>query len=149
MERADALRRLEGELGVLSRRLKCVHDAQARVVHPGLQPNAYLVLTWIGEHGPARPSAIVDEFALDKGAVSRLLSHLDELGLIVRVPDPSDRRATLVSATAEAVARMAAATASVRRHRGDRLTDWTDTQLADFVAALTHYNQTLGRTPGE
>ncbi|MDP9794901.1 DNA-binding MarR family transcriptional regulator [Catenuloplanes nepalensis] len=147
--RADALRRLEGELGVLSRRLKCVFDAQARVVHPGLQPNAYLVLIWIGEHGPARPSAIVDEFALDKGAVSRLLTHLDDLGLITRVPDPTDRRATLISATAAAVERMTTATESVRRHRGDRLTDWSDTRLADFVAALTHYNHTLGRTPGE
>ncbi|GAB7051205.1 MarR family winged helix-turn-helix transcriptional regulator [Catenuloplanes indicus] len=145
MDRADALRRLEGELGVLSRRLKCVHDAQARVVHPGLQPNAYLVLIWIGEHGPARPSAIVEEFALDKGAVSRLLTHLDDLGLITRVPDPSDRRATLISATGEAVTRMATATESVRRHRGDRLSDWPDDQLSAFVTALAHYNRTLGQ----
>jgi DNA-binding MarR family transcriptional regulator len=131
---------------VLHRRLKCVFDAQARVVHPGLQPNAYLILAWLGERGPARPSAIVEAFALDKGAVSRLLTHLDELGLIARAPDPTDGRATVVSASDEAVRRMAGMTESVRRHRDDRLGDWSDEQLTGFVTALADYNRTLGPT---
>jgi DNA-binding MarR family transcriptional regulator len=142
--RADALRRLEGELGVLHRRLKCVFDAQARAIDPGLQPNAYLILAWLGERGPARPSAIAETFALDKGAVSRLLTHLDELGLIVRAADPTDRRATVISASEEAVRRMAGMTDSIRRHRDDRLSAWTDDQLTGFVGALAEYNRTLG-----
>ncbi|WP_198153927.1 MarR family winged helix-turn-helix transcriptional regulator [Catenuloplanes japonicus] len=129
---------------MLHRRLKCVFDAKARGVHPGLQPNAYLILAWLGEHGPARASAIVETFALDKGAVSRLLTHLDELGLIVRAPDPTDGRATVVSASDEAVHRMAELTASIRRHRDDRLSEWPDEQLTGFVRLLAEYNRTLG-----
>ena len=45
---------------------------------------------------------------MDKGAVSRQVQHLVDLGLVDRQPDPDDGRATLLAASADgAVARLA------------------------------------------
>ena len=46
-------------------------------------------------------------FGIDKGAISRQIQHLDDLGLVTRAPDPDDGRATLVAASDDAVRRMA------------------------------------------
>ena len=39
---------------------------------------------------------------MDKGAVSRQVQHLTELGLIERTPDPADGRAALLAVTDDA-----------------------------------------------
>src|SRR3954452_23483531 len=101
--RTEELRRLEQEVGVLIRRVKRVIGERARLVHPDLQPASYLMLSWLVDEGPVRASSMVENFHIDKGAVSRQLQHLDDLGLVVRTPDPDDGRATLVAASDDAV----------------------------------------------
>ncbi|GIH28754.1 transcriptional regulator [Acrocarpospora phusangensis] len=142
--RIDSLRRLECEMAVLLRRIKGVIATHARAVHPELQPAAYLVLSWLTENGPARASSIVEHLDFDKSAVSRHLTHLGELGLIVRGPDPADGRATLISASEVAAERVSDAAAGLRRRRDHKLAEWPDETLAEFVDALGHYNRTLG-----
>ncbi|GAA0385297.1 transcriptional regulator [Acrocarpospora corrugata] len=138
------MRRLESEMAILLRRIKCVIGEHARGVHPELQPAAYLILVWLTEHGPARATSIVENLDFDKGAVSRLLAHLADLGLIVRGPDPADGRATLISAGDTAAQQVADAAAGLRRRLDHKLGDWPDESLADFVDALGLYNRTLG-----
>ncbi len=88
--RADSLRHLEREVGVLIRRIKRVIGERARAVHEDLQPASYLMLSWLVDEGPVRASAMVEKFSIDKGAVSRQLQHLDDLGLVE--PDAGPRR---------------------------------------------------------
>ena len=106
-ERTESLRRLEAEVGVLIRRIRRVIHERARAVHEDMQPTAYLLLGWLADEGPVRASAIAESFGIDKGAISRQLQHLVELGLVTRSPDPADGRATLVAASDDAVRRMA------------------------------------------
>ena len=145
MSRADELGRLEQEVGVLIRRVKRVIGERARAVHPDLQPASYLMLTFLATEGPQRSSVVSERFNVDKGAISRQVQHLCDLGLLEREPDPADGRATLVSASADAVRRMRAVDHDRRLWLDDRLADWSEDDLRELVGALERYNGALDK----
>lgn len=141
--RADSLRAIETEVARLLRRVRQVIALRARAVHPELSAGAYLFLVHLDQTGPVRSSALVEEFGIDKGAVSRQLHGLEDLELIAREPDPDDGRATLLALTPDARRRLR----RVQRERSarfdDRLADWSDAELAGFVDRLARYNAAL------
>lgn len=141
--RIESLHGLEREVGILIRRIKRVIGVRARAVHDDLQPSSYLMLSWLVDQGPVRASVMVETFGIDKGAVSRQVQHLGDLGLVDRIQDPADGRAHLVSATDEGVRRLAAVAADRRRLLVERLGDWTDTDLDTLVSLLARYNTAL------
>jgi DNA-binding MarR family transcriptional regulator len=143
VSRADSLRQLEHEVGVLIRRIKRVIGERAQAVHQDLQPASYLMLGYLAEQGPLRASAMAEVFHIDKGAISRQVQHLVELGLVARTPDPADGRATLVAATDDAVRRMADVAEHRRKWLDEQLGDWSDEELLDFVKVLGRYNEAL------
>lgn len=49
--------------------------------------------------GPTRPSAISYHSEISPSATTELLDRLEQRGLLQRAPDPSDRRATLLTLT--------------------------------------------------
>jgi len=141
--RAESLRHLEREVGVMIRRIRRVIGDRARAVHEDLQPASYLMLSWLADEGPVRASSMVDHFGIDKGAVSRQLQHLVELGLVEKTPDPDDGRATLVVASDDAIRRLEDVAAHRRKWLDERLGDWTGEELEEFVAGLERYNVAL------
>lgn len=141
--RTETLRFLENEVGVMIRRVKRVIGLRARAVHEDLQPASYLMLAWLAEEGPVRASSMAETFHIDKGAISRQVQHLVDLGLVDRTPDPADGRATLVSATDDAVRRLADVVEHRRKRLDEMLGDWSDEELAWFVDALARYNERL------
>jgi len=142
-QRAESLRLLEHEVSVMIRRIRRVLAERARAVHPELQSGSYLMLAYLADRGALRASAIAEGLCLDKGAVSRQLQHLEEIGLVDRVPDPEDRRASLVSASAEAVRRIGEVADERRQWLDQRLEDWSDEDLASFAGQLGRYNVSL------
>ena len=143
--RSESLRRLEAEVGVLVRRIRRVIHERARAVHEDLQPSAYLLLAWLAEEGPVRASAVAESFGIDKGAISRQIQHLVDLGLVAREPDPDDGRATLVTASEDAVRRMSDVAAHRRKWMDEQLADWSAGELAAFVDTLARYNDALNQ----
>jgi DNA-binding MarR family transcriptional regulator len=141
--RADLLAGLEEEVGVMIRRIRRVLRERSQAVHPDLQSSSYLMLSWLAQRGPQRASAMAEAFCIDKGAISRQIQHLVDLGLVDREPDPADGRATLVSVTPDALTRMGAVDDERRRWIDDRLRDWSDADLADMVSLLGRYNAAL------
>jgi DNA-binding MarR family transcriptional regulator len=141
--RADTLGRLEREVGVLIRRIKRVIGERALAVHPDLQPASYLMLSWLADEGPMRAATIAESFNIDKGAVSRQLTHLADLGLVTRVPDPEDGRAMLVAASDDAVRRLADVASHRRKWLDERLGEWSAEELSSFVETLGRYNAAL------
>jgi DNA-binding MarR family transcriptional regulator len=141
--RAELLRGLEDEVSVMVRRLRRVVGERARMVHPDLQRSSYLMLTWLEQHGAQRASTMAETFCIDKGAISRQVQHLLDLGLVGREPDPADGRATLVSLSDEGRQRLAAVNDERRRQLDGRLGDWTAADLATFVGLLGRYNAAL------
>jgi DNA-binding MarR family transcriptional regulator len=143
VSRADELGQLEQEVGVLIRRVRRVIHDRARAVHEDLQPASYLMLNYLVTSGPQRSSVLSERFGVDKGAISRQVQHLADLGLVDRAPDPADGRATLVAASADAVHRMEAILSERRRWLDERLSEWSEDDLRDFVSGLTRYNTAL------
>jgi len=143
MTRADTIRDLEQEVGVLIRRIRRVIGTRAREVHESLQPASYLILAHLAEAGPTRASSIVEHFDIDKGAISRQVAHLVDLGLVECTPDPDDGRARLISVTDEARRRMEDVGTHRRKLVAERLGDWPERDLARFVTDLARYNEAL------
>ena len=143
MPRAELLGDLEREVGVLIRRVRRVIHQRSRMVHPDLQPASYLLLSHLAHEGPMRSSAVAESLGIDKGAVSRQVQHLVDLGLVERMPDPADGRATLLSASEDALTRLG----EVHRHRrkclDERLGEWSEEELRGFVTSLGRYNVAL------
>jgi DNA-binding MarR family transcriptional regulator len=143
VSRAEELGRLEQEVGVLIRRVKRVIGERARAVHPDLQPASYLMLTYLASDGPQRSSAMSERFGVDKGAISRQVQHLCDLGLLLREPDPLDGRASLISASPDAVHRLQSIDRDRRRWLAEQLADWSEDDLREFVSGLARYTSAL------
>ena len=134
---------LELEMATLIRRIRRVIVERAREVHEELQPAAYILLSNIAEHGPKRASALVEEFGVDKGAISRQVQQLVDLGFVERTPDPADGRAMMLGVTDEGRRRLNDTSRQRRKLLDERLSGWDDAELAAFVTALGRYNRTL------
>ncbi|WP_231123539.1 MarR family winged helix-turn-helix transcriptional regulator [Nocardioides sambongensis] len=134
---------LEAEIGVLMRRARRVIGERARQVHEDIPGIAYLMLGFVRERGSVRATEIGFAFHVDKAGVSRHVQQMLELGLLAKRPDPDDGRATLLSVTAEAERRMAAVAGERRRRLDERLDDWSDETLNEFVDLLARYNELL------
>jgi DNA-binding MarR family transcriptional regulator len=141
--RDTALRSIEREVGVLLRRVRRVIGIRARAVHPDLQPASYLMLSYLEERGPARSSTVVEELGIDKGAVSRQITHLAELGLLERTPDPDDGRAVLLTLSDDAADRLAGVRAERSERFDRRLGDFATDELVAFAEQLARYNAAL------
>ena len=140
--RHDDLRRIEAEVGSLIRRVKRVMGERAREVHPDLHPMTYVILAHLAAHGPLRGADLSDAFGMDKGGVSRQVQSLVDLGLVERRPDAEDRRAVLLGATTEGCKRLEV----MSRHSDrfdQRLSGWSDADLARFADQLAVYNAAL------
>lgn len=88
------------------------------------------------KHGPARMSDFAHFCGLNPTMLSRLVPRLEEAGLLVRRPDPADKRACLIEATAGASSLLE----RVRSERDDilsRLLDDLDENERQAVATAT------------
>jgi DNA-binding MarR family transcriptional regulator len=68
----------------------------------GLEPREYHLLGKLRSYGPPyrrSPGQLADDLHLSSGAMTNRLDRMEEAGLIRRLPDPSDRRGTLVEPT--------------------------------------------------
>jgi DNA-binding MarR family transcriptional regulator len=138
----ETVRSLEHEMGVLVRRLRRLIAERARLVHPDLAPVGYSMLMALQDE-PRRASDLVDLFSIDKGAVSRQVQSLLELGLIERTPDPEDRRAAILAITDEGARRLETVREKRRAELLGHLSSWSSDELAEFVGALARYNAAL------
>jgi DNA-binding MarR family transcriptional regulator len=142
-DRIRTLHALEQEMGILMRRVRRALSERAALVHPSLQPSSYVMLAHLIEAGPRRSADIAEAFDLDKGAVSRQVQHLVELGLVERTPDPADGRATILTATTEAKDRVDQVSRLRIEQLDARLAEWTAEDLDDLVSRFSRYNATL------
>ncbi len=143
MADTQTLQSLEHELLVLLRRIRRLVVERARTVHPDLSPVGYSMLLALQDTGPQRASDLVGLFAIDKGAVSRQVGALLDLGLIERSPDPQDRRAAILALTDEGSRRIAAVAAERLREIGERLAEWEPGELETLVSLMSRYNAAL------
>jgi DNA-binding MarR family transcriptional regulator len=113
---------LAGRLRIAAGRIARDGLGQKRI--DGMTPGRLTALAVLAADGPLRMGELAARLGISAPTVSRLVDCLAERGLIERVTDPADHRATRVGLSAEGVVGLA----SVREH-GEGM-------LADRIAAL-------------
>lgn len=67
----------------------------------GLKLMHHAVLAATAEYGPVAQAELGRRLAVDPKDMVGILNHLQEAGLVLRTPDPADRRKNAVTVTAE------------------------------------------------
>jgi DNA-binding MarR family transcriptional regulator len=106
---------------------------------PGMRRGAVQPLLRLHRTGPERVSELAEQLGLDSTTVTRHLDELESRGLIVRRPDPTDRRAALVHLTPKAVTALDAADADRRARLGSVLADWSAEDRYEFARLLNRF----------
>ncbi len=91
-------------LGVLARRLSAIVTDEVLGVVVQLEPRmrfAHLRVLAALEGGPARASTVAERLGTTKQTVGPVVAELVEWGVLIRIPDPTDRRAKLLHFTEE------------------------------------------------
>jgi len=118
----------------MPRFMRLIHGIKAQHTAEGGRDRAALVLLFpLDRLGPLRQSELADVLHADPSTVSRHVTLLVERGLVVRVADESDGRATRLVLTE-------AGRAQLDQLRGERVAylrtvtaDWTDADLITFT----------------
>jgi DNA-binding MarR family transcriptional regulator len=75
-----------------------LHRRFAERGHPEIRPPNGNVMQFLDDDG-TRVIVLAERAEMTKQSMAELVAHLERLGYVERVPDPSDRRAKLVRAT--------------------------------------------------
>lgn len=139
---------LEAQMAVIGRRMRRVLAERAGAVDPSLGAVGYGVLEHLNRNGECRQTELIGALGSEKGAISRAVQQLVDLGLVARVPDPDDGRAHQIAITAEGSSRLDSVVAARRAQYAERLADWSPEEIAGFVATLARYNAALEKPFG-
>jgi len=144
-DREQAIHSMEVNLGVLWRRTRADAHRAARLVHPDLDPGAYVVLGALQRRGSLRLTDLAAEICAGKPSASRQVSQLEGLGLVRRDADPADGRAQAISLTPEGTRQLRAAQSVRQRIFHDVLDDWSGQDLTSFAGLLARLNESYAK----
>lgn len=136
---------VEYELTRLLRRSRVLGMRTVEQIHPELDFTSYLLMVAIYEsqdyeRAGVRGSELAEAFGVHKSTISRGLSTLEGLGLVERVPDPTDGRARLTALSPDATTRIEAARTQRHEELARALQDWSATDLSTFAQLLQRLN---------
>ncbi len=102
-ERPDLDASPMGVIGRLSRVAQHIDNAiQTELAAVGITPGEFDVLATLRRSGAPyqlNPTTLYQTLMLSSGAMTNRLDRLEQAGYVIRLPDPQDRRGTLVQLT--------------------------------------------------
>lgn len=103
----------------------------------------------IGIHVGRAPTcaALARDMAHDKGAMTRMIDVLEAKGLVCRTRDETDRRVVNLSLTARGEILTTRCRLKVVECWNGFLSDWSDDEIATFIAQLQKLRRTLESSP--
>src|SRR5687768_2800402 len=129
--RDDGLRALGEQM---PRFMRLIHGIKAQHTAEGGRDLAALVLLFpLARLGPLRQSALADAVHADPSTVSRHVALLVERGLVLRVADESDGRASRLVLTDAGQAQLDQLRAERVAYLRTVTAGWTDDELATFT----------------
>ena len=134
-----------GQLVVdLSRVVKLLRAVNVSVprFHESLEPTAHPLLFAVHD-GPARITELAARVHTDISVVSRQVRHLETLGLVTKIADPDDGRASLVALSPEGIDLVGRVFDGRGRWMAGVLSDWTPEQAAALQDSLDHLAESL------
>jgi DNA-binding MarR family transcriptional regulator len=130
MERED----LGALFGRITRRLIAAEGPL--LAEHGLSMWGYIVLTRLARRPADTQLALAQAIGYDKTRLIALLDGLEQQGLLIREPDPDDRRARRVRLTPAGEARHADAKSAIRAMEAELLTGLTTVETRSLLTAL-------------
>jgi DNA-binding MarR family transcriptional regulator len=121
-------------LGVLARTYRDVAKEAFGDLPGGAR--GYQVLRYAAGEAPATQLALAQQLGIDRTVMTYLLDDLERAGVAERRPDPADRRARRVAATAEGRARLAKLDARLREAEDVVLQPLSGEEAAAFRGML-------------
>jgi DNA-binding MarR family transcriptional regulator len=109
-----------------------------QVPHPEVDPFHYPILFRVWSE-PQRLSDLAQALHADVSTTSRQVSHLTQLGLIEKVPDPQDRRAAQLGITEQGKAFVLALRASRNQQLDEVMAGWSDEDRDQFTHLLARF----------
>lgn len=82
-----------------ARLLRAEFDRVIAAESPGITPGEARALSHVARAWPVRQAVLAERMGVEAMTLSSYLDRLEEQGLVVREPDPTDRRAKLVTMT--------------------------------------------------
>lgn len=80
-----------------ARQIRCLYDQ--RFAELGLNLSQASLLAYVNEFGPHTQTALAERMGLGRAATGTVIDQLETRGLLVRTPDPGDRRVWLIAIT--------------------------------------------------
>lgn len=105
-----------------------------------LQPAAFLIVRWLYSFGPTSATVLAESTAMDRSSVTRLVNQLKSLNYVKSEPSPNDRRGILLSLTELGQQRTMDALKEKESAFYERISNWDDSKLENFVKMLSDYN---------
>lgn len=122
--RQAAVRDLEGAFSELMGEFRRIYAQAAAAASPGMPPGTFRILGALRRLGPITLSCLAERLTADKGLLSRQVSELETLGMIVRRADPADGRARLIELTEHGQERLSAGLEPYQRLLLTALDEW-------------------------
>ncbi len=119
-----------------------LHRRFAERGHPDVRPPHGNVMQFLDDDG-TRVGVLADRAQVTKQSMAELVMHLERLGYVERIPDPSDRRAKLVRATPRGKELYAIARAVVSEIEADWTQKLGATKIRQLRALLEELNAAL------
>ena len=148
MTKQDSLWDIEREVRTVVHRVRRTSIENARLIDADLPVTAYPVLLYIYDNETGRAHEVVEAIGVDKATVSRQIAQLQDLGLVTRTSDPSDRRAQSVALTDVGQSKVGDLTKRRRAEFMERLDDWSAADLELLADYLARYNASLAPRRG-
>jgi DNA-binding MarR family transcriptional regulator len=117
----------------LPRLMRLIHALKAQQAASGRDQAALVLLYPLHRLGPLRQNALADAVHADPSTVSRHVTVLVERGLVRRVADETDGRASRLVLTDEGCAALDALRAEREAYFQTVTADWADDDLATFT----------------
>ena len=126
------------DLGELFARItqRLIDAEQPLLEKHGLAMWPYVVLARLERRPASTQLELATQIGYDKTRLIKILDELSDAGLIERRPDPSDRRARIVSLTAAGHERVRAVRSDIRRMEDDFLAELSDAQQRELRRVL-------------
>jgi DNA-binding MarR family transcriptional regulator len=119
-----------------------LHERFAERGHPEVRAPHGNVLQFLDERG-TRVSVLAERAQVTKQSMAELVAHLERHGYVERVPDPEDRRAKLVRATARGQEVYAIAREFVTEIEAEWTAKLGERKIATLRRLLKELNETL------
>ncbi|MEV4114992.1 MarR family transcriptional regulator [Nonomuraea sp. NPDC049695] len=110
----------------------------------GIVTSQFELLRYLRDHPRSRVADIATHFAAGIGAISKGVDRLEARGWVTRLPNPADRRSSLISLTSDGAALVAEAERTFHEHLGGLLGPTVSADQIDAArAALTALRRAL------